>query len=46
MKKLAFLLVVFVGVAFADSADFCSACEPHLSNKGVMSKNTLKKQNV
>lgn len=42
MKKLAFLLVVFVGVAFADSADFCSACEPHLSNKGVMSKNTLK----
>lgn len=42
MKKLVFLLVVFVGVAFADSADFCSACEPHLSNKGVMSKNTLK----
>lgn len=42
MKKLAFLLVVFVSVAFAFPPTFCNGCKPILSDKGVMSKNTLK----
>lgn len=42
MKKSAFLLVVFVGVAFAFPPTFCNGCKPILSDKGVMSKNTLK----
>lgn len=42
MKKLVFLLVVFVGVAFAFPPTFCNGCKPVLSDKGVMSKNTLK----
>lgn len=42
MKKLVFLLVAFVGVAFAFPPDFCNGCKPILSDKGVMSKNTFK----
>lgn len=44
MKKLACLLVAFVCVAFAFPPTFCNGCKPILSDKGVMSKNTLKKQ--
>lgn len=42
MKKLACLLVVFASVAFAFPPTFCNGCKPILSDKGVMSKNTLK----
>lgn len=42
MKKLVFLLVVFVNVAFAFPPTFCNGCKPILSDNGVMSKNTLK----
>ena len=46
IKKLGliFLAVGFLAqVAFAFPPYFCNGCEPHLSNKGVMSKNTLKR---
>ena len=46
MKKLG-LVILVVGflaqVAFAFPPYFCNGCEPHLSDKGVMSKNTLKR---
>ncbi|MGX2983094.1 ankyrin repeat domain-containing protein [Helicobacter sp. 23-1045] len=48
MKKLslALLIVGFLAqVAFAFPPDFCYECKPYLSNKGVMSKNTLKRIN-
>lgn len=45
MKKLGLVILVagfLAQVAFAFPPIFCNGCEPHLSNKGVMSKNTLK----
>ncbi|MGX2985214.1 ankyrin repeat domain-containing protein [Helicobacter sp. 23-1048] len=45
MKKLGLIFLIaglLAQVAFAFPPDFCNGCEPHLSNKGVMSKNTLK----
>ena len=45
MKKLGLIFLIaglLAQVAFAFPPDFCDECKPYLSNKGVMSKNTLK----
>ncbi|MGX3097643.1 hypothetical protein [Helicobacter sp. 23-1046] len=48
MKKLGLIFLIaglLAQVAFAFPPHFCDECKPYLSNKGVMSKNTLKRIN-